>query len=57
MFRLNAEGVLALSGTPTSAQHWVDQTSTVTVADGRLSITNGSGGMNDKIDFIEVTQQ
>lgn len=57
VFRLNAEGVLALSGTPTSAQHWVDAASTIMVGDGRLSITNGSGSSNNKIDFIEVTQQ
>jgi hypothetical protein len=29
---------------------------TVVVSDGRLSITNASGGRNNKVDFIEVTQ-
>jgi hypothetical protein len=56
VFRLSAETVLAVSGTPTTAQHWIDRTVTVVVSDGRLSITNASGGRNNKVDFIEVTQ-
>jgi hypothetical protein len=28
---------------------------TVAVSDGRLTVTNGSGGQNNKINFIEVT--
>jgi hypothetical protein len=56
-FRLNAETVLALSGTPTSANRWIDSTVTVTVSDGRLSISNGTGAVNNKICFIEITSQ
>jgi glucose/arabinose dehydrogenase len=56
-FRLNAETVLALSGTPTSANRWIDSTVTVTVTDGRLSISNASGAVNNKICFIEISSQ
>jgi hypothetical protein len=54
VFRIQVEGVLALSGTPTSTTHWIEGTVTVNVTDGRLTITNGSGASNDKICFVEV---
>jgi hypothetical protein len=57
VYKLNAETTLALSGTPSASTLWFDQTVTVPVTDGRLSITNASGSSNDKMDFIEVTQQ
>ena len=50
-----AEGVLTVSGTTTSAQRWLDATSTVTVADGRLTIGNAAGAVVNKICFIEIT--
>jgi outer membrane protein assembly factor BamB len=57
VYRLNAEATLALNGTPTASSLWFDQTITVAVTDGRLTISNASGSQNNKIDFIEVTQQ
>jgi len=57
VYRLNAEAILALSGTPTSSTLWFDQTVSVAVTDGRLTISNATGSQNNKIDFIEVTQQ
>jgi hypothetical protein len=57
VYRLNAETTLALSGTPTSSTHWFDNTVSVAVTDGRLTVSNASGSQNNKIDFIEVTQQ
>ena len=57
VYRLNAEATLALSGTPTSSTHWFDQTVSVSVTDGRLTISNASGSQNNKLDFIEVAQQ
>ena len=43
VFRTNVEGVLTINGTPTSATRWFDNTVTVTVTDGRLTITNATG--------------
>jgi hypothetical protein len=57
VFKLNAETTLAQSGTPTSATRWFDNTVSVAVTDGRLTISNASGAQNNKLDFIEVTQQ
>jgi glucose/arabinose dehydrogenase/PKD repeat protein len=54
VFRLSVEGVLAVSGTPTSATRWLEGTVTVNVSDGRLTVSNGTGASNNKICFIEV---
>jgi fibronectin type 3 domain-containing protein len=56
VFAIDAEGILVLSGTPTNANHWVEATATVTVTDGRLTISNAPGAINNKIDFIDITQ-
>ena len=55
VFRLNVEGVLTVSGTPTSSTRWLEGTSTVTVSDGRLTVSNGAGASNNKICFIEIS--
>ena len=55
VYKINAEGVLVVNGTPNSTSRWVSGTATVTVSDGRLTISNGSGAANNKIDFIEIT--
>jgi hypothetical protein len=55
LFRISVEGVLTVSGTPTSTTRWVEGTSTVTVSDGRLTISNGAGASNNKICFVEIT--
>ena len=52
--RYNLEGVLALSGSTTSSKRWVESTSTITVKDGALTLTNGTGANNNKICFIDV---
>jgi hypothetical protein len=54
-FRLNAEGVTVVNGTPTSAQRWIEGTVTVSVTDGRLTVSNGSDAVNNKLNFVEVT--
>lgn len=54
-YRMAAEGTLTVNGTPTSATRWIEGTSTVTVGDGRLTITNAAGASNNKICFVVVT--
>jgi N-acetylneuraminic acid mutarotase len=56
VFKINVEGQLVLSGTPTSSNRWVEGTATVNVTDGKLSVTNASGSSNNKIDFIDIEQ-
>lgn len=55
VYRLTIEGQLALAGTPTSSNRWIESTSIVTVADGKLTIGSGSGAVNNKISFVEIT--
>jgi probable HAF family extracellular repeat protein len=54
-YRLTAEGQLVVSGTPTASQPWIEGTAVVAVTDGRLTIANGSGSVNDKISYLDVT--
>lgn len=49
-----AEGVSFIKGTPTSAQRFIAGTATVSVTDGKLTITNGPTASNNKIAFIDV---
>jgi hypothetical protein len=57
VFRLSAENVLTVNGTPNSSTRWIEGTSTVTVADGRLTLRNASGASNNKICFVEIERQ
>ncbi|GAA2050500.1 hypothetical protein GCM10009839_66240 [Catenulispora yoronensis] len=54
VYKVNVEGVLTVSGTPTASNHWIEGTSQVTVSDGRLTITNATGSSNDKLDYVDV---
>src|SRR5439155_20782263 len=55
VFRINIEGLLTVSGTPTTSSRWVSGTKTVTVSDGQLTMSNASGASNNKICFLEIT--
>jgi glucose/arabinose dehydrogenase/PKD repeat protein len=54
-FELNVEGVKVVSGKPSATSHWVEGTKTITVSDGRLTLTNATGAANNKVCFLEVT--
>ncbi len=53
--RLAAEGVLVVDGTADASHRWFEGTQTVTVADGRLTITCAAGAMNAKLCLIDIT--
>jgi probable HAF family extracellular repeat protein len=53
-YKISAEGVVAVSGTPSASAHWFEGTVRVTVSDGRLTITSASGSANNKINYIDV---
>ena len=55
IYKFNVEGVLTVFGAPTSSNPWVEGTRTVTVSDGRLTVSNATGAKNNKIDFIEIS--
>lgn len=54
VFRVNVEGVLVVSGTPTSSTRWIEGTATVTVSDGRLTVSNGAGASNNKVNYLDI---
>src|SRR5205085_2890824 len=54
IYKMNLEGTLALSGTPSGNAHWITRTLNVQVNDGRLTLTNAIGAKNNKIDFITI---
>jgi hypothetical protein len=56
VYAINVQDVLAVSGTPTSANKFFEGTVTITVTNGLLTVSNGAGSMNDKIDYIDITQ-
>jgi glucose/arabinose dehydrogenase/PKD repeat protein len=54
VFRVNVEGVLVVSGTPTTTTRWIEGTATVTVSDGRLTVSNGAGASNNKVNYLDI---
>lgn len=56
-FRVAAEGVLVVDGQPTERRRFVDGVVSVTVTDGRLTITNAAGAENNKLAFVEIYSQ
>jgi hypothetical protein len=56
-FRIKVESVLAINQRQTSSSRWADRTVTVTVSDGKLTISNATGSSGNKICFVDVTPQ
>jgi fibronectin type 3 domain-containing protein len=56
VYRIDVEGVLAINGTPTASNLWLERTIEVTVTDGLLTVSNAPGSQNNKIDYIDVVQ-
>jgi hypothetical protein len=54
-FRLNVEGSLIVDGAPSITSRWVEGIGTIAVNDGRLTVGNAAGSVNNKICFIEIT--
>lgn len=55
-YHLLVEGVSAINDAPSTNERWFEATLTVTVSDGRLTISNGTNGENNKISFVEIYQ-
>ncbi|HWN94831.1 MAG TPA: PQQ-dependent sugar dehydrogenase [Methylomirabilota bacterium] len=54
-YKFNVEKVLVVNGKASSSKRWIAGTNTVTVSDGRLSISNASGHKNNTLCFLEVS--
>jgi hypothetical protein len=55
-YRIAVEGIVGLDGAPSAYQPWVSSTVAVTVTDGRLTIGNAPGAVNNKICFLYIWQ-
>ena len=53
-YQFNVEGQLTASGTPTINNRFIEGTRVVTVSDGKLTISNAPGAVNNKIAFVEI---
>ncbi|HMO25791.1 MAG TPA: kelch repeat-containing protein, partial [Tepidisphaeraceae bacterium] len=55
-YRIQVEGQLAVSATPTEQARFAEGTVTVHVTDGRLTIANAAGGANNKLALVEIAR-
>jgi|GEM_PF-1471312 len=55
IYKINVEGVLTVNGVPSSSQRWIEGTQTVTVSDGKLTVSNATGSAYNAICFIDIT--
>ncbi len=53
-YALAVEGSTVLTGRPAAARPWLEASVPVTVADGRLTVTNAAGSSNNKLDYLDV---
>jgi hypothetical protein len=56
VYKINVQGILAISGTPTSTTRWFQNTVTVTVTNGFLVISNAAGSSNNKLNAVNIQQ-
>ncbi|HEY3866734.1 MAG TPA: hypothetical protein VGM10_00210 [Actinocrinis sp.] len=54
VYRVDVQSTLTLSGTPSASQHWFEGSVTVTVTNGKLLVSNGTGSSNDKVDYVDI---
>jgi hypothetical protein len=54
-YRIAAEGVVLLNGTPSTTDRWVEGIGTVIVTDGRLTLSNASGAVSNRLAFVEIS--
>lgn len=54
-YRIALEGALFLDAQPSTATRFFEQTGTATITDGRLTLGNYAGSVNNKVNFIEIT--
>jgi hypothetical protein len=53
--RTLVEGAVAIDGQTSAGQLWLEGTVDVTVADGRLTVSDVSGGATNKICFVDIS--
>jgi hypothetical protein len=54
-YKINVEGVLTVNEKAGSGNHYATGTKTITVRDGRLTLTNASGAVNNKLLYVNIS--
>jgi carboxypeptidase D len=54
-YRIAAEGTVLLDGVPTPSNRWVEALGTVTVTDGRLTLSSASGSASNRLAAVEIS--
>jgi len=54
-FKYNVEGQLAMDAKPAGASYWVERSITVSVTDGRLTLSSASGASNNKLAYLMIS--
>lgn len=54
IYNIAVEGTTVVQGIPTDAVRFYEGSGIVQVADGRISVSNGTGASNNKICFLEI---
>jgi hypothetical protein len=56
VYKFNLENRFAISGTPSGETRWFERSFNIEVKDGRLTLSNNSGAVNNKIAFINIVR-
>ena len=57
IYKINVEGVRVIDYTPTTARQWGYGSKIISVTDGKLTVTNAPGAVNNKINYIRINQR
>jgi hypothetical protein len=55
LYRIMAEDVAILAGVPSASNRWVEGLGTVVVTNGRLTISNATGAISNRIAYLEIS--
>lgn len=53
-YRVNVEGALVIDGAPNAEARWYEQSVVLQVSDGRITVSNADGAINNKLNYIEI---
>lgn len=56
IYAVSVEGVLTVDGIPEQNKRWIEGAKIVEVKDGKLTVSNNSKGINNKLCFLEIAE-
>lgn len=55
LYRIQVEGHTFINAVPTHVNPWVAGSALIRLRDGKLTLSNAAGAVNNKINFVEIT--